>query len=134
MSAFARSAVGLGLASLLLSGCVYKSGDFAREHVTNVELSRANYKYITTVEGTDSGVRVFGIFGSDPTFAEAMNEVRSKAELRARVNMPGPSARAFVNITCDESNAFWVLFTLKRIRLSADVIEFIPDGELARGK
>lgn len=104
-------AVGLSL------GCVATTHSQGSE-LTTAALSTDNFRVVTSgVLGTSKGVRVLGM-GSSATYAEAMAELRKKANLTA-------GSRALVNITEDIDRQFLpVLFQNSKVTLTADVVEF----------
>lgn len=114
----------LGLLAISISGCA-STGEF-RGQGTNagVNLSRNNYKIVkASAMGESSGFRLLGIIPfASPTNSEA------KAALYTSVGqvMEGRSI-ALINQTFDTSSNYFILFSLPRITITADVIEYIDE-------
>jgi hypothetical protein len=85
-------------------------------------LSRANFRVLEkNVRGRDTGFALLGLIPfSSPSYADAMSDVRAKSGMANR-------AAALTNVTEDRSTIYVVLFSLPRITITADVIEFLPD-------
>jgi hypothetical protein len=105
----------------LLSGCS-STGDFkGGDTSTAVTLKENNYKLIKgAAVGTSSGFKLLGIIPlSSPTYASA------KADLykSAGVSLTGKSI-ALANQTEDRSGLYLILFSLPKLTLTADIVEF----------
>jgi len=106
---------------LILFGCA-SDGVIKGQHTdVGVSLGKDNFKIIKIgATGTSSGFRLLGIipFGS-PTYAEAKSELyKSIGE-----DLKGRSV-ALVNETEDRSFMYFILFSLPKLTISADVIEY----------
>lgn len=90
------------------------------ENVTQVELSSKNYEIVqTNAVGTDFGVKLFGFIPINPTsLAEAMESLHEDAKTR-----PG-DCRALINVAKEYRCLYLILFSVPRIVVRADVIEF----------
>ena len=104
----------------LLTGCA-SEGNFQHSNGTAVDLNNNNYRMIKAgASGSSTGFSLLGIipFGS-PTYSQA------KSELYKSVNEPlvGRSI-ALANSTEDKSTTYLILFSLPKITITADVIEF----------
>jgi len=107
--------------SLLLPGCASK-GEFRGQATgTAVNLAGSNYKVIKVgVTGQSSGFNLLGIIPlSSPNYAEA------KASLYKSVGEPltGRSV-ALANQTEDRSSLYLILFSIPKVTITADVVEF----------
>jgi len=103
---------------LFLTGCI-SVGEMPFSTGTRADLNQANFRVVkTSARGTDSGFRLFcfiPIFS--PSYADAMEDLHSKYEMEGK-------ATALVNITQDKSEIFLLLFSVPRIKITADVVEF----------
>jgi hypothetical protein len=104
----------------LLTGCS-SEGEFRQSTGTSVALAGNNYKLIKAgASGHSSGFRLLGILPiTSPTHAGA------KASLYESVGIPltGKSI-ALANETEDRSSLYVILFSIPRITVTADVVEF----------
>jgi len=105
-------------AFLFLGGCV-SVGMFPQEGQTKTELSQKNYQVIKpNARGMDSGFALFGIIPfNTPTFADAMGTLQEGVAVRGK-------AVALANVTQDISLGYYILFSIPKITISADVVEF----------
>lgn len=113
--------VALAMLTIGISGCA-STGEFRGQGTTaGVNLSMNNYKIIKAAAmGESTGFRLLGIIPfASPTYSEA------KAALYSSVgqNMEG-RAIALVNQTEDKSTNYFILFSLPRITITADIIEY----------
>ena len=99
-------------------GCI-SIGEQPYNTGTRTDLSRANFRMIKAgVHGTDRGFRLFCLLLLfSPSYAGAMEDLHSK------VGMEG-KATALVNVTHDKSEIFLLLFSVPKIEITADIIEF----------
>ena len=117
------------LSLALLTGCS-SEGEFRQSTGTSVALAGNNYKIIKTgATGRSSGFRFLGILPiTSPTHSGA------KASLYESLGIPltGRSV-ALANATEDRSSLYLILFSIPRITVTADVVEFIdvPGGSSA---
>ena len=104
----------------LLTGCS-SEGEFRQSTGTSVSLAGNNYKLIKAgATGHSSGFRVLGIIPfASPTHAAA------KASLYKSVGetLTG-KAVALANETEDRSTLYLILFSIPKITVTADVVEF----------
>jgi hypothetical protein len=104
----------------MLTGCSTE-GEFRESSGTSVHLAGNNYKLIKEgVRGTSSGFRLLGFIRIvDPTHADA------KASLYESVGQPltGRSV-AMANETEDRSSLYLILFSIPKITITADLVEF----------
>ena len=104
---------------LFFTGCA-STGNFPVGSETKTDLSKNNYKVIkANARGTDKGFWLLGIIPIvSPNYADAMKSLHQK------VNMEGRSA-ALANVSKDKSTLYLILFSVPKITVTADVIEFI---------
>ena len=82
-------------------------------------LTEKNYRVVkTNVRGEDTGFRLFGLISfEEPSHSDAMRNIHEQ------VNMQGQSM-ALANVTNDLSVGNFILFSIPRLTISADLIEF----------
>lgn len=112
------------IASLCLAGCA-SSGDYRAASATAVNLTGNNYRIIqSNVSGESSGFKLLGLIPFvSPKYAVA------KANIYKAVHEPltGRSV-ALANQTEDRSTIYVILFSLPKLTLTADVIEFTTNA------
>lgn len=89
---------------------------------TEVKLEQANFRILKpNVVGECKGFALFGIITLDPArFSTAMDRVQSRAAI-----VPG-TAQTLANVVVERSSSYWILFSIPRVSIRADVVEFIP--------
>jgi hypothetical protein len=89
---------------------------------TDVRLQEKNFIVIrTNVVGESSGFSLLGILTIVPAkFTKAMSRLYDKAEMQ-----PG-RPQTLVNLVMEKDATYFILFSLPRTAIRADVIEFIP--------
>lgn len=89
---------------------------------TEVRLERANFKILKpNVIGECKGFSLFGIITLDPArFSTAMDRVQAQAAIR-----PG-TPQTLANVVVERSSSYWILFSIPRVSIRADVVEFVP--------
>ena len=109
------------LTATLLGGCT-STGEFKGQTTgTGVGLAQNNFKILkTAAKGESSGFKLLGLIPfASPTYAQA------KVDL---YNSVGESlagrAVALANQTEDKSSTYLILFSIPKITITADVIEF----------
>lgn len=106
--------------SCLIAGCA-SQGAFSEGTGTQVNLSSNNYKLVKAgAKGHSSGFRLLGILPiTSPNYADA------KARLYQSVDEPltGRSI-ALANQTEDKSTLYLILFSIPKVTITADVVEF----------
>lgn len=108
-------------ALVLFSGCA-SIGNFKGQATnTVVNLSSSNYKIVKAeAQGTSSGFFLLGLIPfKSPTYSEA------KASLYKGLgsSVEGRSV-AFANQTEDLSSSFFILFSIPKVTITADLVEF----------
>ncbi|MCG3149987.1 MAG: hypothetical protein PCFJNLEI_03454 [Verrucomicrobiae bacterium] len=117
---------GFGLAVWLaiLTGCS-STGEFKGQTTgAQASLTRKNFKMIkVNARGTSHGFRLLGFIPfANPNYAQA------KARLYASVNQPLEGrATALVNQTEDRAALYFILFSMPRLTVTADVIEYLDE-------
>lgn len=112
----------IAVALLALSGCQsYSNGSMPQSTSTSVSLQENNYKVVKAgASGQSTGFYLLGILPIvQPNFAEA------KTSLYKSIGQPleGRSV-ALANQTQDSSSLYLILFSLPKIVVTADVVEF----------
>jgi hypothetical protein len=113
------------LLGIVLSGCASKGELRGQTTGTGVSLAENNYKLIKAgAKGRSSGFRLLGLIPfSNPTYANA------KESLYESVGEPLTGrAIALANQTEDRSTIYLLLFSIPKVTLTADVIEFTDSG------
>jgi hypothetical protein len=104
------------------TGCVSNAaGEFKGQATANVNLSGNNYKLIKpSAKGTSRGFRLLCFLPlTYPKYAKA------KERLYKSVHEPlAGRAIALANQTEDRSTLYFILFSVPKLTLSADVVEF----------
>ena len=99
---------------------------------TDVRLQEKNFIVIkTNVMGQSSGFSLLGVLTIVPAkFTKAMSRLYVQAEMQ-----PG-RPQTLVNLVMEKDATYFILFSLPRIAIRADVIEFIPTtpANLGRGR
>ena len=107
--------------SLLATGCASQGEFRGQGTATGVSLAGNNYKLIKAgAKGQSSGFRLLGIIPfASPNYADA------KASLYQSVGEPltGRSV-ALANQTEDRSSLYLILFSIPKVTITADVVEF----------
>ena len=115
-------ALALILVLAIVPGCSVFSR-FPSQQVTRVDLGHNDFKVVQkNVQGTDSG---FALFGFIPIFTPSM--VDAMAELMDSVDADD-RAVAIVNVAEAVEADYWLLFSITRVKIRADVVEFTADS------
>jgi Family of unknown function (DUF6567) len=111
----------LVLAPFVFAGCASQGGDYQHTNATDVRLSGNNYRLIKAgAVGKSDGFWLLGIIPfANPNYGEA------KAHLYKSVGEPltGRSI-ALANQTEDRSTLYLLLFSIPKVTITADVVEF----------
>jgi hypothetical protein len=113
----------LAILLLLVSlvGCTFSRGYWYEYTGTNVRLSTDNYKIIKAgAKGESQG---FWLFWFIPIFSPTVAEAKEKLYQSANEKMEGKPI-ALANQTEDRPFTFYLLFSIPKIIITADVIEF----------
>jgi hypothetical protein len=106
-------------------GCSSAGGMRGGDTSTSVEFNRNNYEVIKAgAQGKSYGFRLLGVIPiTSPNYADA------KANLYKDVKTPlDGKAVALANQTWDHSDLYLVLFSIPRVTLTADVVQFVGNG------
>ncbi|MEY2409375.1 MAG: hypothetical protein QOF48_2045 [Verrucomicrobiota bacterium] len=89
---------------------------------TAIKLERGNFVTLrTNVTGQSRGFALLGIITITPAkFTRAMDMVYQKADIQTG------RAQTFVNILTERSSTFCLLFSIPKVSIRADLIEFTP--------
>ena len=115
----------LAFCAATLSGCASNDGGaYVSQSMTDVNLSSSNYQVVKAgAQGTSSGFKILGIPIVSPNYASA------KADLYNDVEQPLEGrAVALTNQTEDKSSLNFILFQIPKIKVSADVVEFMGES------
>jgi len=105
--------------AVMAVGCTSTGGRYDTQQATRVDLTNANYRVIKSgAVGRSYGFRLFGFIPfSSPSYAKAMNKVRRQAPMEGK-------ATAITNVTQDSAIIWCLLFTLPKLTVTADIVEF----------
>jgi len=105
-------------------GCA-STGEFRGQGTAaSVSLEKKNYRIIkVAAKGESSGFKLLGLIPfASPTYSEA------KESLYESINQPLEGrAIALVNQTEDRSYMYFILFSIPKITLTADIIEYLDE-------
>jgi hypothetical protein len=121
-TAIAPAILAASLCALLQTGCTTASGCFNQSTGTGVSLSQGNYRIVrANARGESTGFALLGIIPlAKPRYA------RAKQNLYDSVGEPlSGRAIALANQTEDRSTLYLILFSLPKLTLTADIIEFV---------
>ena len=86
--------------------------------LTNVELTKKNFKVLARVEGEASSTYVLGFGGlSNALYTRAFDNMMNKVKLQGR-------ARAVVNVMYDTEFNTYFLFSTRKVKAIGYLIEF----------
>ena len=91
---------------------------------TSVSLAKANYKIVKANSiGESWGVNLLGLIPvKSPYYTEALTKIYQQSGITEG------KAQALANIVHQKSSTFYLLFSIPRITVRADVVEFVPKG------
>jgi hypothetical protein len=91
---------------------------------TEVKLTEGNFIVAkTNVVGQARGFSLLGIITVVPArFQTAMDRLYTKAEMQSG------RAQTLGNVIMEKTSAYWILFSIPRVSVRADVVEFTPSG------
>jgi hypothetical protein len=114
----------LGLLFLFLMGCATATGTFPHGTGTQVDLSKANYRVIkANAIGESTGFNLLGIIPiAPPRYTTAMTDLYSK------VGISEGKSHALVNVIQERSNLYLILFSIPKLTIRADIIEFFEES------
>ena len=111
-----------GMASLV--GCS-SVGTFPHASGTSVDLTKKNYRVVkANVTGESTGFALLGLIPIvSPTYTDAMSN------LSAHGGIQEGKAQALVNVTQDRSTIYLILFSIPKLTVRADIVEFLDDSK-----
>jgi hypothetical protein len=91
--------------------------------VTQVTLSQPNFRLVKAdVVGSSTGFRLLGLLTfKSPDYAEAITRLYEKA------GVSNGTAQVFVNLVYDQTSPYFILFSLPKITVRGDLVEFRDD-------
>ena len=119
----ARSKVLVALAlTVVLGGCITSTRSRESETGARVELTKANFRVLkASAEGRSTGFYLFEFIPiMRPSVRRAMRELRGDYEVAGE-------ATALINVAEDRWTWHFLLFSIPRLAISADIIEFTGD-------
>lgn len=110
-----------GFVVSVLVGCT-SMGVMPHGTGTTTDLTRANFRIVkANVRGEDSGFWLLGFIPiTSPSIINAMDQLQHQAGSEGR-------AVTLVNVTQEERNAYFILFSIPRVVIRADAVEFLPE-------
>jgi len=91
---------------------------------TQVKLAQPNFSLIQTdIVGSSTGFKLLGIFTfRSPQYAEAITRLYKKAGFSTG------KAQTLVNVVYEQTQPYFILFSLPKITVRADLVEFRESG------
>ncbi|WP_133717268.1 DUF6567 family protein [Methylocaldum gracile] len=91
--------------------------------VTQVTLSQPNFRLVKAdVIGSSTGFRLLGLLTfKSPDYAEAITRLYENA------GVSNGTAQFFVNLVYDQTSPYFILFSLPKITVRGDLVEFRDD-------
>jgi len=107
------------LAMLVVVGCT-STGTYPATSGTQVDLSRKNFRLVkANAIGTSSGFELFCFIPfAAPTYTEAMTDLYRTA------GVTEGAAQTLTNVTQERSQLILILFSIPKLTVRADIIEF----------
>jgi hypothetical protein len=118
-----------GCAAIAPIGSVVSSvnpaGTLGIFNTTEVLLQQKNFVMVkSNVMGQSKGFALLGLITIVPsTFNTAMSRLNAQADLK-----PG-TPRTLVNLALEKDSSYFILFSVPRTSIRADVIEFVPNSQ-----
>lgn len=114
-----RTMAALAIAALA-TACSTGNGSMIQSSHSSTSLDRANFRVIKAgARGSDGG---FSLFGFIPIVSPSISDATD--ELMAGVDSEG-RAVSLTNVTQERRNLYLILFSLPRVVVRADIIEFL---------
>jgi len=113
----------VSLALLTLSGCSAALGNFPQTSDTQVQLAKDNYRIIRPdVKGSSHGFSLLGIIPlSQPSYVNALSDLCDKGYRSASGSV------ALANVAQEYQGTYLILFSIPKITVRADIIEFTKE-------
>jgi hypothetical protein len=101
-------------------GC--STGTLPYGGATTTDLTRKNFRMIrASARGQDSGFYLLGFIPfSSPTYADAMRNLYEGVDVEGK-------ATTLAHVAQDRSTVYLILFSIPKITVTADIIEFIDE-------
>jgi hypothetical protein len=116
----------LPIAVLMTSGCAATRVEGTPSTETDVSLTRGNYKMVKAgAEGKSYGFRL--LLGIIPITAPETADARADLYANVGQDLSGRSV-ALVNVVEDHSTTWLLLFSIPKIVITGDVVEFTQDN------
>ena len=115
------------IATSPLTGDLFSSrstGDLEIHQNTSINLQQANYFIIkTNIVGKSKGFALLGFITIVPArFQKADDRLYAKAAIETG------KPQALANFVMEKSSSYWILFSIPRVTVRADLVEFIAAG------
>lgn len=116
------------LALLMISTGCSRVGTFPHSSGTEVDLTKKNFRVVkANAVGSSSGFALLGIIPfAQPSYTSAMSDLYDDAGIEEG------TAQALVNVTQERSSLYLILFSIPRLTVRADIIEFVDDPPAER--
>jgi hypothetical protein len=107
------------LAGFTLCGCSSVGGNIPHGNTTQTVLDKGNYTMLCpAAKGESSGFALFGIIPfASPTHSKAMSDLYKNIDVKGK-------SSSLVNVSQEYSSSYFILFSIPKITITADVIEF----------
>lgn len=104
-------------------GCSTTNARYDTQHATRVDLTKANYTVIKAgAVGKSYGFRLLGIPLFSPSYVKAMTDLRLEAPMEGK-------STTVANVVQEESSVWLLLFSIPKITITGDIIEFTDTKE-----
>ena len=109
---------------IVISGGCTSSGTFPHASNTQVDLSKGNYRVVkANAIGSSSGFKLFMFIPIvAPRYSKAMSRLQQKAGVEEG------KAQAIVNVAQEKTSLYLLLFSIPKLTVRADIIEFTDSG------
>src|SRR5262245_66008023 len=113
-----------GVSSVPVSSLLPGAATLEVHRETSIRLDQANFGVVkTNLAGRSQGFALLGIITIVPArFTDALNRIYSEA------GMQRGRPQTLANITVERSSAYWILFSIPRVSVHADLVAFVADG------
>jgi uncharacterized protein YxeA len=109
-----KSIITIIIGAILLSSCATHMGTFD----SSASLTTANFKYVRVVRGEAQTTKVFQIGGLKT------NALVAKARQNMFEYYPLKENQAYVNVSVDFKNSYFLLVNKVKVTITADIVEF----------
>lgn len=118
------ASVATGPASSALDSLNPNTGALEIHNQTDVKLTEGNFVVVkTNVMGQARGFALLGFITLFPArFQKAMDRLYGRADMQ--IGKP----QTLGDIVMEKTSAYWILFSIPRVSVRADVVEFVPGG------